>query len=197
MRCAVVERKSAETEISVSIFIDGAGKSQINTPIGFLNHMLEAFSKYSNFDVKIDATGDLHVDQHHLVEDLGLVIGEAIKKALGDRKGIERAGFFIFPMDETLALCSLDLSGRSYVVFKGSIRRQFVGDFDADLTKHFFESLARASGMNIFIEILEGENDHHKLEAIFKAFAKSMRLACQINENQKDEIPSTKELLDL
>lgn len=195
MRTASVSRKSSETEISIDLAIEGCGKYDIEIPVGFLTHMLEAFSKHGQFDLKIRATGDMQVDQHHTIEDLAYVLGSAFKKALGERRGIQRAGFFIYPMDDSLVQCAVDLSGRPYVIFDAKFAYQFCGQFDTSLTKHFFEAFARGCGANIAIRLLTGENDHHKLEAIFKAFAKSMRDACIIDP--RISIPSTKGGFDL
>lgn len=192
MREAIVERKTKETAIRVKVRIDGKGHSNITTPIGFFSHMMEAFSKHSLIDLDIIADGDLEVDQHHVVEDLGIVLGEACKIALGEKRGIERAGFFIYPMDDALAQVAVDLGGRPYVLFDAEFKRRFCGDFDTDLTEHFFEAFANSLGANIAINLLGGKNDHHKLEAIFKAFAKSMKMACKFDPRLEDIIPSTK-----
>ena len=146
MRKAILNRQSKETSISIELNIDGSGKSEINTPIGFLTHMLTAFTQHSLFDIKIEASGDMGVDQHHTVEDLGYMLGQAIKDALGDRAGISRAGYFIYPMDEALALSAIDLSGRAYLQFQAKFRRQYCGDLDTDLVEHFFEAVARGAG---------------------------------------------------
>ncbi len=191
-----ISRQTRETNILVELDIDGKGVSSISSPIGFLNHMLEALSKHGLFDLKVNAQGDIHVDQHHLVEDLAIVLGRAFQKALGDKKGIQRAGFFIYPMDDALALVAVDLSGRPYLQFDVEFRRQFCGDFDTDLTKHFFEALSVSMGANLVIKLMAGENDHHKLEAIFKALAKALKLACSLDPRASDSIPSTKEVLD-
>lgn len=196
MREAIIERTSKETSISVQLNLDGTGTSDIQTPVGFFNHMLEAFSKHSLIDLTIRAEGDMQVDQHHTIEDLGIVLGQALKQALADKKGIKRAGFFIYPMDEALAQCAIDISGRAYTQFSAEFKRQFCGDFDTDLTEHFFESIARGAGMNIAIQLLAGRNDHHKLEAIFKAFAKSMLTAISIEPRIAGSIPSTKGVID-
>ncbi|RMG42045.1 MAG: imidazoleglycerol-phosphate dehydratase HisB [Methanobacteriota archaeon] len=192
MREATTYRKTNETEVRAWVKIDGSGKSSIKVPIGFLKHMIEAFSKHSLIDIDIEAQGDLEVDQHHTVEDIALVLGETLRKALGDKRGIERAGFFLYPMDDALAQVAVDLSGRPYLQFDVEFRRRFCGDFDSDLTEHFFEALANSLGANIAIRLLSGKNDHHKLEAIFKAFAKAMKQACQKDKRIGEEIPSTK-----
>lgn len=195
-RISKVSRKTRETQILVELSIDGEGKASIDSPIGFLNHMLEALAKHGLFDLKIEAQGDIYVDQHHLVEDLAIVIGRAFQEALGDKKGIQRGGFFIYPMDDALALVAIDLSGRPYLQFNATFKRQFCGDFDTDLTKHFFEALSVSMGANFVVKLMAGENDHHKLEAIFKALAKSLKIACMVDPRASNSIPSTKEVLD-
>ncbi len=195
-RSATVTRQTKETRINVSVNIDGTGDSEINVPIKFLGHMFDALARHSGFDLRIDAEGDMEIDQHHTVEDLGIVLGQAFKKALGDRKGIYRAGFFIYPMDEALAMVAVDISGRPYLQFEADFRRRFCGDFDTDLTKHFFEAFANGFGANVVIRLMAGENDHHKLEAIFKALAKSLRMACVIDRRMEEEIPSTKGVIE-
>ena len=197
MRRVTLTRKSKETSIIIDINLDGTGNSEIQTPIGFLTHMLDAFTRHSLIDMKVEVSGDMEVDQHHTVEDLGFMLGKAINSALGDRIGISRAGYFVYPMDEALALCAIDLSGRPYLQFQASFKRQFCGDFDTDLLEHFFEAVARGAGMNIVIRLLAGENDHHKLEAIFKAFARALREAISIEPRLEGIIPSSKEVLDL
>ncbi len=197
MRTAKINRETSETKIMISLNIDGMGNYNIKTPVSFFTHMLEVFSKYSNIDLTISAEGDIDIDQHHLIEDLGYVLGKTINQAIGNRVGIERAGFFIFPMDDSLVLSSVDLSGRAYIQFNAEFRRQYVGKFDTDLTSHFFEAFSRGAGINIAIKVLSGNNDHHKLEAIFKSFAKAIRQACMLNIKQIDRIPSTKGLIDL
>ena len=195
MRKSEVERKTKETEIKISLDIDGTGKSEIKTEIGFFKHMLETFSKHSLIDLNIDIVGDLHVDEHHTIEDTGITLGLALKKALGEKRGIRRSGYCIYPMDETLATTAIDLSGRPYLKFIAEFENQKLGDFPTDLTEDFFAGLTNALEANIHIKIEYGRSDHHKIEAIFKSFAKAMRSACDINERIKDEIPSTKGVL--
>ena len=195
MRKSEVERKTKETEIKISLDIDGTGKSEIKTEIGFFKHMLETFSKHSLIDLNIDIVGDLHVDEHHTIEDTGITLGLALKKALGEKRGIRRSGYCIYPMDETLATTAIDLSGRPYLIFIAEFENQKLGDFPTDLTEDFFAGLTNALEANIHIKIEYGRSDHHKIEAIFKSFAKAMRSACDINERIKDEIPSTKGVL--
>lgn len=195
MRIGKYSRETRETCIEGSVNIDGTGESSIDVPIGFLGHMLEAFAKHGQFDLDLKVIGDTEVDSHHTVEDTGYALGMAFREALGDRFGIERAGNFLYPMDEALAQCAVDLSGRPYVIFRAEFQYQYCGSFETTLTKHFFEAFARGSGANIAIMVLTGEIDHHKIEAIFKAFAKSLRQACQLNA--RIGIPSTKGGLDL
>lgn len=196
MRTGTFERDTKETTISVNLNLDGTGESRIDTPIKFLNHMFEAFSKHSLIDLEIHADGDMEIDQHHTIEDLGIVLGKAFKQALGDKKGINRAGFFIYPMDEALATVAIDIGGRPYLQFDASFKRRFCGDLDTDLVEHFFEAFSNAMGLNIVIKLDAGENDHHKLEAIFKGLAKSMKMAVEIDPRREDIIPSTKGAID-
>ena len=195
MRTAKIFRKTNETEIAAFINIDGKGKSKIKTPIGFFTHMLNSFAKHGLFDIELNAKGDLEVDQHHTVEDTGIVLGQAFKKALGNKKGINRAGYFIFPMDESLAIAALDISGRSYLKFDAKFRRRFCGELDTDLIEDFFYGFSAGLGANISVAVKYGRSDHHKIEALFKAFAKSMKTACSKNRRALKEIPSTKGLL--
>jgi len=196
MRKALFERDTKETKIKAEVNLDGTGQSEIETPINFLNHMLEAFSKHSLIDLTIVAQGDMEIDQHHTIEDLGIVLGKAIKKALGDKRGINRAGFFIYPMDESLATVAIDIGGRPYVQYSAEFTRRFCGDLDTDLIEHFFQSFSNAMGLNLVIKLEAGKNDHHKLEAIFKALAKAMKMAVEIDPRQADSIPSTKGAID-
>lgn len=173
-RTANIERNTKETQIKLSIDLDGTGKSQINTGVGFFDHMLEGFSKHGFFDLQLQVNGDLNVDGHHTVEDTGIVLGEAIKNAIGDKKGIKRFGYFILPMDDALVLCSIDLSGRPYFNFECDFPTEMTGDFDNQLVKEFFYALSYSGMMNIHIKQLNGNNSHHIAEAIFKAFAKAL-----------------------
>ncbi len=195
MMTAKISRKTKETEIKIELNIDGKGKYQIQTPIGFFTHMLEAFAKHGLFDLKLAVKGDLEVGQHHTVEDTGIALGEAFKKALGDKKGINRAGYFIFPMDESLAVVALDISGRPYLKFDAKFRRRFCGDFDTDLLEDFFYGFSIGLGANIAVQIKYGRSDHHKIEALFKAFGKAMKTACSKDRRALNELPSTKGLL--
>lgn len=195
MRRAQLKRKTKETDIRISLTMDGSGRSTINTPIRFLTHMLESFAKHGLFNLKLDVTGDTNVDQHHTIEDTGIALGQAFRKALGDKRGINRAGYFIFPMDESLAIVALDIGGRPYLKFGGTFRRRLCGDLDTDLVEDFFSGFSTGLGANIAIQILYGRSDHHKIEAVFKAFAKAMKTACSRDRRAMKELPSTKGLI--
>ena len=173
-RISALSRKTKETDISVSLNIDGAGKAQINTGVGFFDHMLEGFSKHGFFDLKLQCEGDLEVDCHHTIEDCGIVLGNAIKEAVGDKKGIKRFGSCILPMDETLVLCAIDLSGRPYLVFDGEFTAESVGYMDTEMVKEFFYAISYSAGMNLHIKVLNPGNNHHMIEAMFKAFARAL-----------------------
>lgn len=192
-RKSFVKYKTKETDISVRLNLDGSGKSKIETGIGFFNHMLDQIARHANVDLTIIAKGDLYIDEHHSVEDTGIALGQAIREALGDKKGIQRYGFFI-PMDESVAICTIDLGGRSYLNFNCKFSRDKVGDFPTELTKEFFRALADSMKANIYIKA-KGENDHHKIESIFKAFAKSLNEAARFDERNNNRIPSTKGIL--
>jgi imidazoleglycerol-phosphate dehydratase/histidinol-phosphatase len=192
-RKTVVSRNTKETKISVKLNLDGSGKSKIKTGIGFFDHMLEQIARHANLDLQISVKGDLQIDEHHTVEDSGIALGEAIRKALGDKKGIQRYGFFI-PMDDSVAVCTIDLGGRSYLNFNCKFKREKVGEFPTELTKEFFRALADSMKANIYIKA-KGENDHHKIESIFKAFAKSLNEAARFDERNNNRIPSTKGIL--
>lgn len=181
-RSTTVERKTKETDISVILNIDGTGKGEIKTGIGFFDHMLEGFAKHGFFDLKCKVKGDLEVDGHHTVEDTGIVLGTAIRQALGDKAGICRYGSFILPMDETLVLCAIDLCGRPYFSFEGEFEGDRVGDFDTQLVQEFFYAVSYSGMMNLHIKVLSGRNDHHKIEAMFKAFAKALDMAVKKDE---------------
>src|SRR3989344_4795310 len=185
-------RKTNETKIAISLNIDGAGKRKIDTPIGFLNHMLDLFAKHGLFDLTIKARGDTHIDEHHTVEDIGIALGEAFSKALGKKIGIRRYGFFILPMDETLATVALDFSGRYAFQFNCLFLREKVGDLSTELVSHFWDSFAQNAKANLHIKVENGGNEHHKIEGIFKAVARAVRMACEIDPRAKREIPSTK-----
>ena len=177
-RQASIHRKTSETDIDLFIRIDGSGDAQVDTGIGFFDHMLKSFAKHGMFDLKLNVTGDLIVDCHHTVEDVGIVLGEAIKKALGDKKSIRRYGDIILPMDEALILCAIDLSGRPYLVFDATFSSDMVGYFDTQMVKEFFYAISYSAGMNLHIREMSGENDHHIIEGMFKAFAKTLDEAC-------------------
>ena len=192
MRKAKIVRKTKETQITVDLKIEGKGQYDIENPIGFLTHSFENFTKHGLFDIKMKAKGDLEVDQHHLVEDCGLVLGQAFGKALGDKKGINRAGYFVYPMDEALAVAAVDISGRPYLQFDVKFKRRFCGDLDTDLLEDFFQAFTTSLEANIVIRMPYGRSDHHKIESIFKAFGKAMKMACSKDKRAKEEIPSTK-----
>ena len=190
-RNASVKRKTKETDIALSINLDGAGKSEISTGIGFFDHMLEGFSRHGFFDLDVKVTGDLHVDGHHTVEDTGIVLGTAIKEALGDKKSIKRFGSCILPMDETLVLCAVDLSGRPYLSFDGNFTVERVGYMDTEMVKEFFYAISYTAGMNLHIKVLTPGNNHHMIEAMFKAFARALDEATSYDPRITD-ILSTK-----
>lgn len=181
-RIGTIERNTKETQIKLSLQLDGTGKSDISTGIGFFDHMLEGFSKHGFFDLSVQAKGDLHVDGHHTVEDVGIVLGQAIRQAVGDKAGMKRFGYFILPMDDALALCAVDLGGRAYFSFDGEFQTERVGDFETQLVTEFFYALASNAQMNLHIRLLAGQNDHHKIEAVFKAFGKALDQAVSMDE---------------
>lgn len=190
-REATIKRKTAETDIAMTLKLDGGGRSTVHTGVGFLDHMLTGFARHGYFDLELKAVGDLEVDAHHTVEDCGIVLGNAIGKALGDKKGISRYGYFILPMDEALVLCSIDLCGRPYFSMDASFKGDFLGNMDTQLIKEFFYAVSYSAGMNLHLRVLSGENDHHVAEAMFKAFGKALDLAVSIEPRCKD-VPSTK-----
>ena len=192
MRSAVLERTTSETQIKLSLDIDGSGTSEISSGIGFLDHMLTLFAKHSGFNLEVSCTGDTYVDGHHSCEDIGIVLGSALREALGDKRGISRYGDIILPMDEALILCACDVSGRSCLVFDADFPTEKIGSFDTELVQEFFEAFTRSSGITLHIRKLSGANSHHIAEGIFKAFARCLAKACGIDEKRKDEIPSTK-----
>lgn len=193
-RRAEVERKTKETQIQVSIDLDGSGQSEINTGVGFFDHMLTAFAKHGLFDLKVLAKGDLEIDPHHTVEDVGIVLGKAIEKALGDKAGLVRYGWAVVPMDKALVLASIDISGRGLLCYNVSIEQEKIGALDTILIPEFFESLARNSGMTLHVLKLSGEDPHHTAEAVFKSFAKAFQAATRVCERVKG-VPSTKGVL--
>ena len=195
IRKASVERITKETQIRGSLTIDGQGTYQISTGIRFFDHMLELFAKHGGFDLRLKATGDLDVDQHHTVEDVGIALGQLFAKALGDRKGINRAGYFVLPMDETLAVVAADLGGRPALVYQDRVRVRLVGDLQTELVEDFFGGFVNHAGANLHAKVLYGRSNHHKIEAIFKCFARAMRYACSRDQRLKDQLPSTKGLL--
>ena len=192
MREASVERNTKETQISVSVNLDGTGQYDVSTGIGFLDHMLEQLSRHSLMDLTVRAQGDLHIDFHHTTEDSGYAIGEAVSKALGDRKGISRYGSEYIPMDETLTRVAMDLSNRPYLVWKVNFTRDKLGDFDTELFKEWFQAFAQSVGANLHVENLYGENNHHIIESSFKGLARSLRKAIEIDPRKADDVPSTK-----
>lgn len=187
-----VKRKTGETEICVCLDIDGSGNYNVDTPIGFFNHMLESFARHGSIDLEIRARGDVEVDQHHLVEDCGLVLGEVFDRILGDRQGIMRAGFFIYPMDEALAVTAVDFGGRPYLQYEASFGRQYCGGMDLGLLEDFFQAFTVQARANIAVRIPYGRSDHHKAEAAFKSLARAIRSACEIDSRNSSVIPSTK-----
>lgn len=195
-RQASIERITKETQIRARLEIDGQGAYSVSTGIRFFDHMLELFTKHGGFDLELEATGDLDVDQHHTVEDVGIVLGQCFAQALGDRKGINRAGYFLMPMDETLAAVAIDLSGRPALVYDAPVDFQHVGDLQAELLHDFFDGFAIHCGCNLHAKVLYGRSNHHKIEGIFKCFARALRFACSTDERLKDSLPSTKGLLE-
>jgi len=195
MRSATVRRDTRETRISGALKIEGRGRYDISTGIRFLDHMLELFAKHGGFDLTLRADGDLDVDQHHTVEDVGIVLGQLFSKALGGRKGINRAGYFAMPMDETLALVALDLGGRPALVYRDLVKARLVGDLQTELVEDFFGGFVNHAGANVHVRVLYGRSSHHKLEAVFKCFARAMKYACSQDARLKDQLPSTKGLL--
>lgn len=196
MRVSKIDRKTKETNIFLDLNIDGTGEYKIQTPIGFFTHMLESFAKHGLFDITARANGDLHVDQHHLVEDCGIVLGQAFKKALGDKKGINRAGYFVYPMDEALAVVAVDIGGRPFLQYESKFKRRFCGELDSDLLEDFFQGFTVNLGANVVVRMPYGRSDHHKIEAIFKAFAKAMKMACSTDIRAIENIPSTKGIIE-
>ena len=191
-RKAKIQRKTKETNISVEVNLDGKGKYQIKTKIGFLDHMLEQLAKHSLIDMKINAKGDTHIDLHHTTEDTGIAIGEAIKKAAGNRKGIKRYATTNIPMDETLTRVSLDISNRPYLIWNVDLKVEKLGEMDTELFKEWFQAFAQSAGITLHIENIYGENSHHKIESCFKALARSLKEALEIDKRIKNSIPSTK-----
>ncbi len=190
-RISTVNRDTKETKITVTLNLDGSGKSDLNTKIGFFDHMLDGFARHGLFDLSVKCDGDTWVDCHHSIEDTGIVLGAAIKEAVGDKKGIRRYGSCILPMDEALVLCAVDLSGRPYLVYDANFTNQSIGDMDTQMAKEFFYAISYTAGMNLHIKVLYGDNDHHIMEAMFKAFAKALDMATQFDPRIEDVL-STK-----
>ena len=195
MRRARIDRHTAETQITIRLGIEGRGQYAISTGIRFLDHMLELVSRHGGFDLRIEATGDLDVDQHHTVEDVGIALGEAVAKAIGSRRGINRAGYFVMPMDETLGVAAIDLSGRPHAVVDLRLRVHRVGDLQSELLQDFFEGFAQGARANVHLKVLYGRSSHHQVEALFKAFARALRVACDKDPRMAKQLPSTKGLL--
>jgi imidazoleglycerol-phosphate dehydratase len=195
MRTGSVHRKTNETSIDVTVNLDGTGIYSVSTGIGFLDHMLEQLSRHSLIDLDVRAVGDLHIDQHHTTEDTGLAIGEAIAKALGDKRGIVRYGSAYAPMDETLTRVALDISGRPYFVWKAAFTTPRLGEWDTELIEHWFHSFAQTAGLTLHVECLYGQNNHHIVESCYKALARALRQAVEIDPRKADSIPSTKGVL--
>jgi imidazoleglycerol-phosphate dehydratase len=195
MREATIDRNTKETQISGHLVLDGQGEYEVFTGIRFFDHMLELFTKHGGFNLRLWAKGDLDVDQHHTVEDAGIVLGQLFAKALGDRVGINRAGYFVQTMDETLAVAAVDLGGRVALVYKDRVKVKKAGDLQVELVEDFFAGFAQHAAANVHLKVLYGRSSHHKIEAIFKCFARAMRYACSTDERLKDQLPSTKGLL--
>jgi imidazoleglycerol-phosphate dehydratase len=195
VRRAAITRNTTETQISLTLTLDGKGKYEVSTGIRFFDHMLELLTRHGGFDLRLRATGDLDVDQHHTVEDVGIALGEAIATALGDRRGINRAGYFVMPMDETLAVAAIDLSGRPHAVIDTKTTVPMVGDLQTELVDDFFDGFAMAARANVHLKVMYGRSNHHKIEACFKAFARALRMACSKDTRLARTLPSTKGLL--
>jgi imidazoleglycerol-phosphate dehydratase len=196
-RTATITRKTGETDIEISLKLDGSGRADIQTSLGFLDHMLHALARHARFDLMVRAQGDLHIDEHHTVEDVGIVLGQALAQALGERSGITRMGHAIVPMDEALALVAVDLGGRGYFVFDGGFSTDRIGQVGTSLIPHFFESMAREGRFNLHARLLAGMDDHHRAEALFKALARALDLAVQPDARLAGQVPSTKGTLSV
>jgi imidazoleglycerol-phosphate dehydratase len=194
-RTASIDRKTAETQITLRLTVEGSGKYKVSTGIRFLDHMLELFTRHGAFDLELSCKGDLDVDQHHTVEDVGIALGEAFDRALGDKKGIMRAGYFLMTMDETLGIAAIDLSGRVSSVIDTKVKTRLVGDLQSELVDDFFEGFARGARANVHLKTMYGRSNHHKIEALFKAFARALRFACMRDKQLGQMLPSTKGLL--
>ena len=195
MRTAKLERKTNETDIRLKLNLDGRGQYKVKTGIGFFDHMLELFARHGAFDLELTCIGDLHVDQHHTVEDVGIALGEAFDQALGNKKGLWRAGYFLMPMDETLGLAAVDFGGRAACAVETKVRTRLVGDLQSELVYDFFEGFARGARANVHLRVMYGRSNHHKVEALFKAFARALRVACSKDRRLARMLPSTKGLL--
>jgi imidazoleglycerol-phosphate dehydratase len=192
MRAAAISRKTKETDIEVKVDLDGSGAARISTGIGFFDHMLEQLARHSLIDIDVSAKGDLHIDQHHTVEDTGIALGQAIRRALGDMAGITRFADVLLPMDETLTRVAIDISGRPFLVFRTAFPKAKIGEFDTELVREFFQAFTMHAGMNVHVETLYGENSHHMSESAFKGLARALRKGVEIDERQRGAIPSTK-----
>jgi imidazoleglycerol-phosphate dehydratase len=195
LRRAHIDRQTTETQIQLTLNLDGKGRYQVATGIRFLDHMLELFARHGGFDLTLNATGDLDVDAHHTVEDVGIALGDAVREAVGDKRGINRAGYFVMPMDETLAVAAIDLSGRPFPVVNMKVRAERVGDLPTELVQDFFEGFANAARANVHVKVMYGRSSHHQIEAVFKAFARALRVACSKDRRLAKTLPSTKGLL--
>ena len=195
MREAIIKRDTKETKIKMKLNLDGSGQTNINTGIGFIDHMLDLFAFHGDFDLDLECNGDLNVDSHHSVEDIGIVLGKRINEALGDKKGITRYGFFRMPMDETLFETVLDMSGRSYLVYNASVSTQVLGNYETEMTEEFFRAIAMNCGMTLHMNLIYGSNTHHIIEAAFKSFGRALKQAVSIDESHKDKIVSSKGVL--
>jgi imidazoleglycerol-phosphate dehydratase len=195
MRRARIVRRTNETSVTLSLLLEGTGRARVSTGIGFLDHMLELLARHGGFDLDLQAKGDLHVDQHHTVEDVGISLGQAFERALGTKRGILRAGYFVMPMDETLGVVAIDFGGRSAAVITTKVKARTVGDLDAELVPDFFEGFSRGARANVHARVLYGRSSHHKVEALFKAFARALRVACSRDRQLARMLPSTKGLL--
>ena len=194
-RTSRIQRKTKETQIDLRLNLDGRGKSEISTGIAFFDHMLDLVARHGGFDLRLKAKGDLEVDQHHTVEDVGIALGEAVNAALGNRRGILRAGYFLMPMDETLAAAAIDFGGRAFCVIKAKFSARTVGGFQTELVEDFFQGFAQAARANVHLRVLYGRSSHHQVEAVFKAFARALRFAVSKDKRLRNVLPSTKELL--
>ena len=194
-RTAEIIRNTTETKIELHLIIEGRGQYKVSTGIRFFDHMLELFTRHGGFDLDLTCKGDLDVDQHHTVEDVGIALGEAFARAIGDKRGINRAGYYLMPMDETLAIAAIDLSGRTAYAVETKVRTRLVGDLQTELVTDFFEGFARGAQANVHVKTMYGRSNHHKIEAIFKAFARALRVACSRDPQLAEQLPSTKGLL--